>query len=135
MSDSEDLSDLQFAKSMLRLEQIARLRARDIDDHVDLSQLVVCDDQSSEKSSVLKNITGLPFPRQDEMCIKFPTKIILQQFDGERIIVTSILPMTSRSEQSIKNLQSYQRHLESFDELPELIAATDSLMSLADLKM
>ena len=53
-----------------------------------------------------------------------------QHSDGGRIIVTSILSMASRPEQSIKNLQSYQRHLESFAELPELIAATGSLMGL-----
>ena len=82
------------------------------------------------KAQSWEGITGLPFPRQDGVCTKFPTEIILQQSDGERIIVASILPMASRSEQSIKDLQSYQRHLESFDELPSLIAATGSLMGV-----
>ena len=119
---------LAFAKSTLRLKQIARLRARDISDHVDLPQLVVCGDQSSGKISILEGITDLSFPCHDGVCTKFPTKIILRHSDGERIIVASILPMASRSEQSIKDLQSYKRHLESFDELLKLIARTGSMM-------
>ena len=125
MSESKNVSKLQFVKSILRLKQIVKLRARDIDDHVDLSQLVVCDDQFSKKSSILKNITNLSFSRQDEMCIKFLTKIIFRHFDDERIIVTTILLMISRSKQFIKNFQFYKRYLESFDELVELIATIE----------
>ncbi|KAL8783924.1 MAG: hypothetical protein Q9195_009234 [Heterodermia aff. obscurata] len=124
------MSGLQSAKSTLRLKQIARLRARGLGDHVDLPQLVVCGDQSAGKSSILEGITSLPFPRQDDVCTKFPTEIILRHSDGEQIILATILPTTSRTEQAIKDLQSYKRHLGSFDELPKLIAAAESLMGL-----
>ena len=130
MGSLEDMSGLQSAKSTLRLEQIARLRARGLGDHVDLPQLVVCGDQSAGKSSILEGITSLPFPRQDGVCTKFPTEIILRHSDGEQIILATILPTASRTEQAIKDLQSYKRHLGSFDELPELIAAAGSLMGL-----
>ena len=71
MSESKNLSRLQFVKSILRLKQIVKLRTKDIDDHVDFFQFVVCDDQSSKKNSILKDITSLSFLDQDEMCIKF----------------------------------------------------------------
>ena len=130
MNVAEDLSGLQSAKSTLRLEQIARLRARGIGDHVDLPQLVVCGDQSAGKSSILEGITGLPFPRQDGVCTKFPTEIILQHSEGERIIQATILPAASRLKQAKEKLQSYSHRMESFDELPQAIAAAGSLMGL-----
>ena len=70
MSFEAELSGLHSAKSTRRLEQIAGLRVREIGDHVDLPQLVVCGDPSAGKSSVLEGITGLPFPRLDGMCTK-----------------------------------------------------------------
>ena len=130
MNVAEDLSGLQSAKSTLRLEQIARLRARGIGDHVDLPQLVVCGDQSAGKSSILEGITSLPFPRQDGVCTKFPTEIILQHSEGERVIQATILPATSRPKPTKEKLQSYIRRMESFDELPQAIAAAGSLMGL-----
>ena len=98
MSTEAELSGLYSAKSTRRLEQIAGLRVRRIGDHVDLPQLVVCGDQSAGKSSVLEGITGLPFPRQDGVCTKFATEIILQHSDGERVIVATVLPAASRLE-------------------------------------
>jgi hypothetical protein len=67
------LSALRSSKSVLRLEQIASLRARGVGDTIDLPQLVVCGDQSAGKSSVLEGLTGIPFPRDDGVCTKFPT--------------------------------------------------------------
>ena len=130
MSTAQDLAGLQSAKSTLRLEQIAGLRARGVGDHVDLPQLIVCGDQSAGKSSILEGITGVPFPRQDGVCTKFPTEIILRHSEGERIIHATILPTTSRAEQVREKLQSYKHQLESFDELPTSIAAAGSLMGL-----
>lgn len=130
MGVTEDLSGLQSAKSTLRLEQIAGLRARGVGDHVGLPQLVVCGDQSAGKSSILEGITGLPFPRQDGVCTKFPTEIILRHSEGEQAIRASILPIASRTEQAKETLESYEHHLGSFEELPNSIAAAGSLMGL-----
>ena len=130
MSTEAELSGLHSTKSTRRLEQIAGLRARAIGDHVDLPQLVVCGDQSAGKSSVLEGITGLPFPRQDGVCTKFATEIILQHSDGERVIVATVLPTASRPEQSKLRLQGYRRQLEEFDELPIAIAEVGSMMGI-----
>ncbi len=134
MSAEAELSGLHSAKSTRRLEQIADLRARGVGDHVDLPQLVVCGDQSAGKSSVLEGITGLPFPRQDGVCTKFATEIILQHSDGERGIVATVLPTASRPEQSKLKLQRYRRQLTEFDELPVAIAEVGSLMGIRGFK-
>ena len=130
MRVTEDLSGLQSAKSTLRLEQIAGLRARGVGDHVGLPQFVVCGDQSAGKSSILEGITGLPFPRQDGVCTKFPAEIILRHSEGEQAIWASILPIASRTKQAKETLRSYEHHLGSFEELPNSIAAAGSLMGL-----
>ncbi len=134
MSAEAELSGLHSAKSTRRLEQIADLRARGVGDHVDLPQLVVCGDQSAGKSSVLEGITGLPFHRQDGVCTKFATEIILQHSDGERGIVATVLPTASRPEQSKSKLQRYRRQLTEFDELPVAIAEVESLMGIRGFK-
>lgn len=134
MSTEAELSGLHSAKSTRRLEQIAGLRARAIGDHVDLPQLVVYGDQSADKSSVLEGITGLPFPRQDGVCTKFATEIILQHSDGERFIVATILSTASRPEQSKLKLQGYRRQLAEFDELPLAIAEVGSMMGIRGFK-
>lgn len=126
----EDLSGLQSGRSTVRLEQIAELRAQGIGDHVDLPQLVVCGDQSAGKSSILEGITSLPFPRQEGLCTKFPTEIILRHSEGNQTIQASILPVASCAEQTKVKLQSYRRYLESFKKLPESIATAGSLMGL-----
>src|SRR2546421_4673592 len=124
------LSELQSSKSTLRLEQIARLRARGIGDHVDLPQLVVCGDQSAGKSSVLEGITGLPFPRQDGVCTKFATEIILQHSTGDRTMVATIIPDASRADVSKAALGRYSRQLSSFSELPLAIEDVGALMGI-----
>ena len=116
MSNLKNFSKLKFVKSILRLKQIVKLKTKDVDEHVDFFQLVVCDDQFAEKSSILESITSFSFSRQDEICIKFFTKIIFRHSDDERVILTIILSTIFRTKQIKKNLQSYKRHLENFDE-------------------
>ncbi|KAK4998245.1 hypothetical protein LTR66_002487 [Elasticomyces elasticus] len=124
------LSGLHSAKATIRLEQIAALRARRIGDHVNLPQLAVCGDQSAGKSSVLEGLTGLPFPRQDDVCTKLATEIILQYSDGEQRITATVLPAPSRSDSSKASLRAYMRQLADFEELPTAIAETGLLMGI-----
>lgn len=125
------LSALHSRKSSVRLEQIAALRARGVGDHIDLPQLVVCGDQSSGKSSVLEGLTGLPFPRQDGICTRFGTEILLHHTDSEALsIIATLIPYKNREDATSGAMRAYHRRLERFEELPEVIKDVGSLMGL-----
>lgn len=124
------LSGLRSSKSVQRLEQIASLRARGIGDNIDLPQLVVCGDQSAGKSSVLEGLTGIPFPRDDGVCTKFPTEVILEHADVSQTILATIIPHASRSEASKTTLKAFNRTIEDITQLPEAITAAGALMGI-----
>jgi hypothetical protein len=92
------LSGLRSQRSSQRLEEIASLRSRGIGEHVSLPQLVVYGDQSAGKSSVLEGITGLPFPRQDGICTRFATEIMLMHTEGQMHLQAEIIPSQFRTE-------------------------------------
>src|SRR3981081_1332087 len=89
---STPLGGLRSTKSTHRLNQIDRVRANGVGDHISLPQLVVCGDQSAGKSSVLEGITGIPFPRQDGVCTKFATEIILRHNTEASRITATVIP-------------------------------------------
>ncbi|KAK5708504.1 hypothetical protein LTR17_020635 [Elasticomyces elasticus] len=115
------LAGLRSERSSQRLEQIASLRAQGVGEHIDLPQLVVCGDQSAGKSSVLEGITGLPFPRQDGVCTRFPTEIILSHIEGPTSVSAEIIPHHNRSDASKTELCKYRREMAQFSELPGVI--------------
>lgn len=59
------------------LDVVDAIRDHDLDRQLSLPQLVVCEKQSSGKSSVLEAITRVPFPRGDTTCTCFVTEIRL----------------------------------------------------------
>lgn len=124
------ISDLRSSKSIQRLEQIASLRARGIGDNIDLPQLVVTGDPSAGKSSVLEGITGIPFPRDDGICTRFPTEVILEHNEGPQTIVATVIPHSSRSSSSKTTLKAFNRSMDDFSQLPDVIAAAGALMGV-----
>lgn len=124
------LGGLRSAKSTHRLNQIARVRAKGVGDHISLPQLVVCGDQSAGKSSVLEGITGIPFPRQDGVCTKFATEIILHHHEETYKITATVIPHASRSKAQRERFQAYHRVLSDFSELPGVITEAGTLMQL-----
>ncbi|KAI9830934.1 MAG: hypothetical protein M1819_005317 [Sarea resinae] len=123
------LVGLQTSRSSERLNQIDRVRAKGVGDHISLPQLVVCGDQSAGKSSVLEGITGIPFPRNDGVCTRFATEIILRhQPEASRITATIMPGPHSENEQT--RLKEFRRELSGFDELPEVIQEASILMGI-----
>lgn len=123
---------LQTSRSTFRLNQIEKIRANGVGDLVALPQLVVCGDQSAGKSSVLEAITGIPFPRKEGLCTRFPTEIILRHsetFDSP-IITASIRPYASRSPEEIRNLSAYRKTVQNMLELPSIIEDVSRLLQL-----
>jgi hypothetical protein len=126
------LAGLQTDQSSRRLNQIDRIRARGVGDHISLPQLVVCGDQSTGKSSVLEGATGIPFPRQEGVCTRFATEIILRHQPGANRITAEILPSALRTENERLRMASFKRQLGGFDDLPQVIQEASALMGIRD---
>ena len=123
-------SSLRSQRSSQRLEEIANLRSRGIGEHINLPQLVVCGDQSAGKSSVLEGITGLPFPRQDGICTRFATEIMLMHTEGPIHMQAEIIPSQSRTESAKDELAAYKRTITDFRELPMVITEAGTMMGV-----
>ncbi|KAJ9133186.1 Interferon-induced GTP-binding protein Mx-like protein [Pleurostoma richardsiae] len=121
---------LASARSTHRLNQIDKVRANGVGEHVSLPQLVVCGDQSAGKSSVLERVTGIPFPRQEGLCTRFPTEIILRHSSEPLRLSASIHPSTRRSPEAQEPLRGYRRELSDMSELPSVINDSAALMGI-----
>ncbi|OJJ45924.1 hypothetical protein ASPZODRAFT_546800 [Penicilliopsis zonata CBS 506.65] len=121
---------LQSSKTSSRLNQIDRIRANGVGDRIALPQLVVGGDQSAGKSSVLEGISGIPFPRQDDLCTRFATEIILRHDPSDPRITASIIPHRSRSEEEKVRLGAFRHELKDFSTLPDIIDQAARLMGL-----
>ncbi|KAL1845372.1 hypothetical protein Plec18170_009811 [Paecilomyces lecythidis] len=123
---------LRSSRMSERLNQIDRVRANGVGDHIALPQLVVCGDQSAGKSSVLEGITGIPFPRQDGLCTRFATEIILRHNPHEHRTTATIIPHASRPEEEKSRLTGFRHELRDFAELPGIIEEAATLMGIRD---
>lgn len=122
---------LRTANTSARLNQIERIRANGVGDMVALPQLVVCGDQSAGKSSVLEGITRIPFPRQEGLCTRFPTEIILRHSAGKTTTITaSIRPHATREPAARKMLAEYRKCFQDMSELPSIIHDVSRLMNI-----
>ena len=89
------------------LDVIDELRSEGISKYIGLPQLIVCGDQSSGKSSVLEAISGLDFPREDNLYTRFAIELILRRAPGESVLV-SIYPDDSRPQAEIDALRGFK---------------------------
>ncbi|KAL2174718.1 COG4 transport protein-domain-containing protein [Thermothelomyces heterothallicus CBS 202.75] len=87
--------------------KIDKLREINVGKHVPLPQLVVVGDQSSGKSSLLESLTGIPFPRDVELCTRYATQITQRRDDISRVEV-SIIPGPNASEAHRKHVEGYR---------------------------
>lgn len=127
----EAFGHLRSAKSSLRLNQIEKIRANGVGDLVPLPQLVVCGDQSAGKSSVLEGITRIPFPRQEGLCTRFPTEIILRNTTAKSTTITaSIRPHASRPEKAQEPLLAYRKVVQDMAQLPSITQEVSKLMNI-----
>ncbi len=116
--------DLLVSAALLR--KIDKLREINIGKHVPLpqvsppsttqpshptnntpNQLVVVGDQSSGKSSLLESLTGIPFPRDVELCTRYATQITQRRDDVARVEV-SIIPGPNESPAHKAHVEAYR---------------------------
>ncbi|KAB8240001.1 P-loop containing nucleoside triphosphate hydrolase protein, partial [Aspergillus flavus] len=117
-------------KDWIQLDSVDRIRANGVGDHIALPQLVVCGDQSAGKSSVLEGISGIPFPRQDGVCTRFATEIILRHELKYRRNTATIIPHISRSEDERARLSAFHREVTDIAQLLGIIDKAARLMGV-----
>ncbi|KAL7942892.1 P-loop containing nucleoside triphosphate hydrolase protein [Trichoderma barbatum] len=124
-------SHLRTSQTSHRLNQIEKIRAHGVGDLIPLPALAVCGDQSAGKSSVLEGITGIPFPRQEGLCTRFPTEIILRHTECKSVSITaSIRPHISRTPEVQQTLSAYRKDVKNISELPSIIQEVSRLMNI-----
>jgi hypothetical protein len=139
MADSNDLKlpslqRLQSAEQMELLDVVDSLRACGLSELVDLPQLIVCGDQSSGKSSVLEAISGIPFPKQDVLCTRFATEVILRRAKDEMPVKVSIVPGEGRTQVERDRLKQFDRELKTKDEFSGVFDIAGDTMGLSATK-
>jgi hypothetical protein len=124
------LQKLQSAEQMELLDVVDSLRACGLSEIVALPQLIVCGDQSSGKSSVLEAISGIPFPKQDTLCTRFATEVILRRAAKVEINV-SIVPGEDRALIDRDRLLRFPRELKTKDDFRDLFKSARDEMGLS----
>ncbi|KAL8807243.1 MAG: hypothetical protein Q9200_004740 [Gallowayella weberi] len=89
------------------LEIIDKLMELNIQDSVALPQLLVVEDQSSGKSSVLEGVTGLPFPRDSTLCTRFATQITFRRTPDTKFSL-SIIPSKDTSKEDAARMKDWK---------------------------
>lgn len=94
--------------------------------------MIVYTDCHTGKSSVLEAITEIPFPRNENLCTRFATEIILRR-QTQSSISTRINPDKGRPESERKELKSFSRTITDFSQHPDIIAEAESAMGLKEI--
>ncbi|EMC97245.1 hypothetical protein BAUCODRAFT_444961 [Baudoinia panamericana UAMH 10762] len=130
--DATAIRSLQAVKHLGLLNVVDDLRAQGLNEHVDLPQLIVCGDQSSGKSSVLAAVSGVSFPKKDNLCTRFATEVVLRRDDALEVAQVSarITPSSTRPLSDRQALEAFVRELSSMENLPETIADAAMVMGL-----
>jgi GTPase SAR1 family protein len=128
--DTSALDALRSSEQQGLLDEIDSLRLQGISEFIFLPQIVVCGDQSSGKSSVLEAISGVPFPRNDTLCTRFATEVILRDASMPGVAV-SILPSQDASDVDRERLLAFKETLQELDRFPSLIERAKSEMGIS----
>jgi GTPase SAR1 family protein len=97
-----------------------------------LPQLVVCGDQSAGKSSVLEALTEIPFPRNDNLCTRYPTEIILRRGPVNTLTI-KVIPDGSRPQNEQVTLNAFKESITDFGELPKVMDMAMAVMGISTL--
>ena len=130
--DLTSAKSLSSAKQTALLDVVDSLRGNGLSDFAALPQLIVCGDQSSGKSSLLEAISGVPFPRKDNLCTRFATEVILRRAPSQGLAI-SLVPGNDRSIADRDRLSSFRHSLRSRDDFPMLFEQAKEAMGLTGL--
>ena len=102
------------------LDDIDRLRQQGVGEFVHLPQIIVGGDQSSGKSSVLGDLSGLPFDRSSSLCTRFATEVILRHSDTSGVLV-SIVPGDDATAAERSRLLQFRESLSTLDDFKQVL--------------
>jgi GTPase SAR1 family protein len=111
------------------LDTVAQVRKCGLESILALPQLVVCGDQSAGKSSVLEALTEIPFPRNDELCTRFPTEIIMRRATMESLTI-KVIPDDERPSVEKESIQAFGETITDFAELPSIMDKAMAVMGI-----
>ncbi|KAM5432312.1 hypothetical protein McanMca71_007889 [Microsporum canis] len=126
---TDSLAALESNEQRQALDVVTQLRKCGLEGVLSLPQLVVCGDQSAGKSSVLEALTEIPFPRNDNLCTRFATEIILRRATTSSLQV-KVIPDPERPASEQDNISAFNETITDFDELPPLMAKATNLMGI-----
>ena len=131
LETTTSLEALQSEEQRNVLNIVDQLRKCGLESMLSLPQLVVCGDQSAGKSSVLEALTQIPFPRNDNLCTRYATEIILRRGISNAISI-KVIPDTARPVIEQQKIASFKEAISDFDELPQLMDKATGLMGIGD---
>lgn len=129
LNTTESLEALQTDEQRHVLDIVAQLRKCGLDSVLSLPQLVVCGDRSSGKSSVLEALTEIPFPRNDNLCTRFATEIILRRASTDELTVR-VIPDSERPQHEQDKIKNFSESITHLGELPALMEKATKLIGL-----
>jgi GTPase SAR1 family protein len=128
---TSSLEDLQTNEQRRILDTVAQVRKCGLESILSLPQLVVCGDQSAGKSSVLEALTGVPFPRNDNLCTRFATEIILRRANANSLTI-KVIPDASRSAIAQSKIKAFEQSITDFEDLPRIMGLAMAVMGLTN---
>lgn len=131
MEITTSLEDFQTEEQRRVLDTVAQVRKCGLESILSLPQLVVCGDQSAGKSSVLEALTEIPFPRNDNLCTRFATEIILRRANASSLKI-KLIPDPKRPSDEQANIKTFEESITNFDELPNIMNAAMAVMDIGD---
>ena len=131
MEVTSSLEDLQTDEQRRVLDTVAQVRKCGLESVVSLPQLVVCGDQSAGESSVLEALTEIPFPRNDNLCTRFATEIILRRANANSLKI-KLIPDPNRPFDEQKKIKFFEESITNFDQLPNLMNNAMAAMDISD---
>lgn len=124
---NQSLESLQNENARHVMDTVDRLRKAGLGAIIQLPQIVTVGDQSSGKSSTLEAITGIPFPRKENLCTRFATQIVLRRASTISVSV-NIIPDSTRPAIEQERLTGLTLQLDDFKNLGDLVErATDAM--------
>ncbi|KAK6850581.1 hypothetical protein PG987_000215 [Apiospora arundinis] len=81
------------------------------------------------KSSLLEALTEIPFPRNDNLCTRFATEIILRRAAVESLVI-KVIPDTKRPASEQETIKAFKASITSLDELPDIMERATAIMGL-----